>query len=798
MTLPHDIRIALRGLRRTPAFAVTVVTILGLGIGTAVAMFTVFRAVLLERLPVRDAERLVVLTTFKDPAVEFGLQMQDLKQIRSVSRTLQDVAGYAHWGATPSPLLDADRAIVLNRVITSERFFDVLGTRPLLGRLLRPADAEPGAALVMVLSYKAWRKTFGGDLNIVGRHLTEPYDQVSYTIVGITPPGLDYPAGADFWIPPWPNSGGQSIIAVARLAPGANAATAPTELFSIKRRLSPEIDLRGARAIPFTQAVLGDVRPVLGVLTAAVALLLLIACVNVGNLLLLRSGARSQEFAVRRALGASYGDLVRQLLLESGLLAVGGGALGLIWAAAVLRILIAFAPPQLPRTDVIRVSGTPFVAALGVTCVAVLIFGLVPSLMAARGNVATTLRVDTRSGRDSKGRRRIRHVLVASQTTLALIMLAGGVLLARSLARLERIDLGYDANHLAFFSVSWPAQQLQLAPGPKLFPMGEELTRRWRAIPGVVAVTPTMFQPLLGANIFLGKLNLEGQTPAERDASALIPVEVGGDEYFRTFGIPIRRGRSFVAADREDAPLVAVVSEGVARRTWPGQDAIGKRIQFWGPDSTSWRTVVGVAGDAHLRVFRELTPEIYVPWRQSTFWQNSFALRTAGSLTSLLPAIRREMRAVNPQLALWYAEPMSALLDAPLAQPRMSALLMSAFGAAALLLAALGLYGLMASMVRERTREIGVRMALGATPERVRRDILRHAMITCGSGALVGVAGALALSRLLASQLFQVSPTDPVALIAACALLLAVALIAAYLPARRATRIDPARALRAD
>jgi putative ABC transport system permease protein len=792
----QDLRIALRGFRRTPAFAITVLVILGLGIGTAVAMFTVFRAVLLERLPVRDPERIVVLTTFKDPAVEFGLQMKDLKQIRSASRTLQDVAGYAHWGAAPSPLLDADRAVVLNRVITSERFFDVLGARPLLGRLLRPVDAEPGAALVMVLSYKAWQKTFGGDVNIIGRHLIEPYERVPYTIVGVTPPGLDYPAGADYWIPPWPNSGGQSVIAVARLAPGATLAAAQSELFSIKKNLSPELNLHGARAIAFSQAVLGNIRPVLGLLTTAVGLLLLIACVNVGNLLLLRAGARRQEIAVRRALGASYGDLVRQLLLESGLLAVGGGALGLVWAEAVLRLLVAFAPPQLPRTDVIRVSGTPVVAALGITCVAVLLFGLVPALMAARGNVATTLRFDARSGGDSRFRGRIRHVLVALQTTLALIMLAGGVVLARSLARLERLDLGYDANHLAFFSVSWPA--LRLGVGPKLFPMGDELTRRWRAIPGVVAVTPTMFQPFLGANIFLGKLNLEGQTPAERDASALIPVEVGGEDYFRTFGIPIRRGRSFVATDREDGPLVAVVSEEVARRTWPGEDPIGKRIQFWGPDSTSWRTVIGVAGNAHLRIFREMTPEIYVPWRQSTSWQNSFALRTSGSLTSVLPAVRREMRAVDPQLALWYAEPMSALLDAPLAQPRMSTLVMSAFGLAALVLAALGLYGLMASIVRERTREIGVRMALGATPERVRRDVLRQALATCGTGALLGIIGSLALSRLLASQLFEVSPTDPMALAGACTILLTVALVAAYLPARRATKIDPARALRSE
>lgn len=792
----RDVRIGLRGLRRTPTFTVAAVLVLGFGIGTAIAMLTVFRAVLVERLPVRDPDNIVVITTYKDPAVEFGLVLSDLKPIRESSRTMRDIAGYAHWGATAAPLLDGDRSVVLNRVIATGTFFDVLGARPWLGRFLRADDDLPGAPPVIVLSYSVWRRSFGGDPAIVGHHLVEPYQQKSYTIVGVAPPGLDYPAGVGFWMQPWAGSENLSIISVARLAPGATPAAARSEVFAIANRIMPELHLVGAKSVGFTQAMLGDVRPVLIVLTTAVGLLLLIACVNVGNLLVLRAGSRARELAIRRALGATYGDVVRQLLVESVLLAVGGGALGLLLAEGLLRVLIVLAPAQLPRADVIQLAGAPIVVAIAITLLAVTFFGVVPALLAARTNVAMALRLDARSGRDSAGRRRVRQVLVASQTALALIMLAGGVLLARSLARLEGLDLGYRPEHLTILGASWPAMKYDSTE--KLYPLGEELTRRWRAIPGVTGVTPVLIPPLLGPNIWLGRVDLEGQSETERAANPIVPVESGGNEYFQTFGIPIRRGRGFVDADRENAPLVAVVSETVARRLWPNEDPVGKRIHYWWPDTTAWRTVVGVAGDTHLRSLREATPAVYVPWRQAQGWQLDFAVRTSGALTQVLPAIRRELRAVEPRLALWYIEPMDDLLAAPLAQPRMSALLMSAFGGAALLLAAIGLYGLMASVVREQTREIGIRMALGAAPERLRREVLRQALVVSGVGAAVGVVVALATSRLLAALLFEVSPTDPVALVVACVVLMTVALLAAYVPARWATKVDPASALRAD
>lgn len=790
--IARDFRTAVRGLRRTPTFSVTAVLILALGIGMAVAMFTVFDAVLVRQLPVQQPDRLVVLWTYQDPAVELSIGRKTFEQIRPGTRTLREVAGVVHWGATPAPLVDGERSVVLNRALVTGNFFDVLGARAALGRLLRPEDDVPGAPRVIVLSYAAWQSQFGGDSAVIGRRLIEPYGQTPHTIVGVAPPGLDYPAGAGYWVPPWP--GEMQMTVVARLAPNATAEDARFEFFSMAQRLAPDWHFVGAQVVPFPEAVTGRVRPVLIVLTAAVALLLLIACVNVGNLLLLRAAMREREIAIRRALGASQGDVVRQLLVESGILAAAGGVLGLLAAKVLLRVILVVAPERLPRVDVIRLAGAPLVIAVAVTLVAVLVFGVAPALLAARGTVATTLRLDARSGSGTRQRRQLRHALVASQVALALIMLAGAGLLARSLDRLQRVALGYTADHLSFLELAYPAAQYDSS---RLATLGDQLASRLRAIPGVTALTPVLLPPFLGANVFRGRLDIEGQSPAEAEANPLVPLEVGGPDYFRTIGIPLLRGRGFLDSDRAEGPLVAVVSEAVARRVWPNENPIGKRIRYWGADSATWRTVVGVAGDIRYRSLREPNPSVYVPWRQG-YWQGGFAIRTTGSLAAVLPALRREIRVVDPQLSLWHARTMDDLLAGPLAQPRLSAMLLSGFGLAALLLAAVGLYGVMASAVREQTRELGIRMALGATAGRVRRDVLGHALGVTVVGAAIGVAGALASSRLFTALLFEVSPTDPVTLAGVCALLVGVGGAAAYLPARRATKVDPARALRAD
>jgi predicted permease len=488
-------------------------------------------------------------------------------------------------------------------------------------------------------------------------------------------------------------------------------------------------------------------------------------------------------------------------VVESGLLGIAGGALGLACATALLRVLLAFAPPKLPRTDVIQVGGTPLAIAVAVTLAAVLIFGVIPALVASRGQHASPLRFDGRGGTETRARRRVRQALVGSQVALALVLVAAAGLLGRSLDRLQRIALGYTPDRLAILSVSVPPSEYNDSAGTfdpvKMNDLGDRLLEALGAVPGVTALSPVLIPPFLGTNVFIGRLDLEGQTPDEMKANTFAPLETGGPEYFRALGIPIRRGRGFAEGDRETAPMVAVVSEAIARRLWPNEDPIGKRIHFWGPDSTTWRTVVGVAGDIRYRSLRESSPSVYLPWRQA-YWQGSFAVRTSAGLSDVLPALRRATSEVNPQIAIWQADTMDDLLAAPLAQPRLSAMLLAAFALVSMLLAAIGLYGVMASAVRGSTRELGVRAALGASPERLRRAVLGQALGIAGAGTLVGLIAALATSRLLTTLLFEVSPADPVTLVGAAAILLVVALVAAYVPARQATGVDPVEALRAD
>ena len=802
--LKHELRIALRGFRRTPSFTITAILILAVGIGMAVAMFTVYDAVLVRNLPVRDQDRIVELYTYQaDPKTDYYLLRSDLREFASGrgSRTMQDVAGVVHWGAPGAPLLDGDRPLVINRTTVTGNFFDVIGARPLLGRFLQPNDEAPGAAPVLVVSYGTWMKDFGGDPAIVGRRLLEPYLRQSYEIVGVAPPGLEYPSGVGVWMPNWQPSDNLSVIALARLKPGAGVRAAQAEFFATLDRLHPERKYVGVHAQTLTQAIVGDVRPVLIVLAAAVGLLLLIACVNVGNLLLLRATARARELSIRRALGASLGDIARQLVVESGLLGVAGGALGLLTASALIEALLAVAPPKLPRIDDIAVTGAPLTIALVVTIGAVLIFGIVPALVGSRGELASPLRFDARAGRTTRAGRRTRSVLVALQVALALIMLVGAGLLVRSLERLQSLTLGYNPEHLALVSVSFSPDEYKDAKGgvdqKKLNMLGEQLLPRWRAIPGVMAVTPALVPPFLGAGIFTGPMFKEGLTAEERKNSPMVPVEVGGAEYFRAMGIPILRGRGFTDGDRENAQQVAVVSETIAKRYWPNEDPIGKRIRYWSADTTALRTIVGIAGDIHWRSLREATPTIYLPWQQS-YWQGSFAVRTSGDLAAVLPAIRRVTRELNPILTVWEAKPLDDLLATPMAQPRMGALLLGAFALVSMLLAAVGLYGVMSSVVGATTRELGVRAALGASPERLRRAVIGQALGMAGAGAAAGLVVALAGARLLSTLLFEVSPTDPASIAASVLVLLFVAIVAAYIPARRATRIDPVDALRSD
>ena len=795
----NNLRIALRALRRSPTFTATAVLILGLGIGMAVAMFTVADTVLLRPLPVRDQER-IVLPRIVDPrGVDLVVAPTELDELRRESRTMSAIAGEAHQGAFGTVLLDGDRSLVLRAAWVTGNFFDVLGARPALGRLFRSEDESLTEPSVLVLSYDTWQRRFAGDSGVLGRQLTNPYTRRRHTIVGVAPAGLAYPTGAEYWSP-LVYGGGLDVV--ARLAPTATPAAARAEFLSTMREMYRKQHARdrevvaGARIRTFSQAVLGDVRPVLQVLTAAVALLLVLACVNVGSLVLLRVATRTHELAVRRSLGATTRDVARLLLVETGALAAVGGSLGFFIAVALLRLLLVLDPAGLPRTDLIRLANAPLAAAVGMTLLAVVLVGVLPALAAAQTSLASPLRIDARSGSETRARKRVRRWFVAVQVALAVVVLAGAGLLARSLDGLLRIDLGYRADRLSLLWLTVPVSRADAEA--KFGALLDRIPPALRALPGVTAITPVEAQPFFGPQIFNAPWEVEGRSSSEASENPRIPIEAGGPEYFRTLEIPLLRGRGFLDTDRENAPNVAVVSEAAARLLQLGADPIGQRIRMASDTSAgAWRTVVGIAGDIHFRSLREATPTIYLPSRQY-FSQGLFAVRTIGPLGGLLPAMRRAVHDADPEADIVRTETMEDLLADQRALPRLSTQLMSGFGLVAMLLAAVGLYGLMASVVREQTREIGVRMALGATPGRLRRDVLGAALSLTSVGAGVGLVVALLSSRLLTALLFQVSPTDPIALAGACVVLLGVGVGAAFLPACRAMRTDPAQALRVE
>jgi putative ABC transport system permease protein len=809
--LRSDIRLALRGFRRTPGFFATAVIILGVGIGASAAMFAVFRTVLVKTLPVRDQDRIVVMWTYRTPGSDYAPDPKLLAPFRQSSRTLSGFAGVVHWGATTAPFSIGDRTFAMKQGMVTANFFDVLEARPLLGSFFHRDDEESAFAPLgvddrsvqrkIVIAYDAWRKQLGGDSSVIGKQVVDPATKWTYTIVGVAPPGLAYPAGVDFWIPMrggWTAT--NSVFVVGRLAPGATLAGARAEYIAFTERADPNYKITGAHAATFTETIVGNVRPVLGILIAAVALLLLIACLNVGNLLLFRASGRTREFAVRRALGARFSDIAWQLLVESALLAAAGGFLGLLLATTLIRNAGLIAPHNLPRLDEVRLASAPIVPAIAVTAITVLLFGVLPTLLIAGGNVASPLRLGARTGHESRGRRLVRHTLVASQIALALVMLAGAALLARSLGRLQGDDIGFDHEHV--MAVSFTPDWARDTTPKMITDVAQRIERRLATIPGIISSTPIVVPPMVGTGVWQVRFTKSGQSSDEAASNATTSGDVIGPGYFRTFGIPIVRGRGFTDADDGSAPLVMIVNESFARLYWPNEDALGKQLQMPAAGGAvvggnGWRTVVGVAKDAHIRVLRESSPIAYLPVGQGV-WQGYFAIRSTEPPAALTPMIRSAVAEVAPTTKLYDLRSMDDVLAPSLAEPRLGTMLMTSFGLVALLLAAIGLYGVMASLVRDQTREIGIRIALGASVGRVRSEVLRRAGIVAGVGVAAGLAGALATSRVLSTLLFGVSPADPVSLGGACLVLLLVAALAAYIPARRATRVDPVQALRAE
>ena len=804
----RDVRHAVRSLRRTPGFTIAVLALLALGIGMSTAMFTVFKTVLVDRLPIADQERVVIMHPLDRSGRHLDVPGTYLPEIAQLGRIFRGVTGVYHL-VRPQPFMNGSDVVVLNLAGATANFFELLGTRPALGRMLRADDGRAGAPLAVVLSYTTWRRKFGDDPSVIGRSLVIPSTQQHVRIVGVAPAGFAYPSTADAWIAMPPSSSSAQVDIIARLAPNVSILTARDALLALTQRVIPftrdstvsraaSWEITGMAAQSFADTVLGGSRAAVIALTIAVALLLVIACVNIGNLSLVRLLGRVREIAVRRAIGARSIDVVRLFAVENALLGVLGGALGLLTALVALQLVRAAAPPQVPRIDALGSLGPPLAVAVGVTVVALLVFGVLPSLVASRIQSYGVLRSDSRSGAESRSSRHARQWLVAMQIALAIVVLNGAGLLVRTVARLESVDTGYRAEHLSL--LAFTASPNAIPAGTAGGGPGKELIRRLEATPGVVGATPILSEPFIGQSLFILKLARADQPVSEWSQNPFVPFEFVGTHYFRTLAILIRRGRGFTDADRAGSERVVIVNETLARQLWPDEDPLGKRlVQVTGHVGDSTFTVVGVASDTRYRELETVGPVAYFAWDQvAGDFPDLVAVRTTRPLAAVLPALRAASQDVNSALVVWKAETMDELLDAPLAQPRLSALLLSGFSAVALLLSAIGLYGVIAANVRRQTHEIGVRLALGAMPGNIRQLVLVQVVGLVGAGVVAGLAGALGVSRLVRSLLFQVSPTDPLTLGGVCLLLLAVATLASYLPARRAARIDPVEALRAD
>ncbi len=803
----QSVRVVLRSLRRTPGFAVTVVFTLALGIGLSVAVFTVAEALLLRKLPFRDQDRLVVLwgQGADRSFTHWPLSLDRARGFARDTRTLERAAFATYEGAWPIPIRDGERISRLRQALVSGEFFDVLGGQPILGRALRAEDDVIGAAPVVVLSHTAWQRHFGGSADVLGRQIVVHGNGVAYNIVGVMPQGFDYPRGADFWaalVPVRTTPGTDSTFAdvdlVGRLRPSATTIAAREELTAYFGRNGDSPWARSLQGVatPLPRLILGDTKPAVIAFAVAALLLLVITCVNVANLLLVRGLARTREIAVRSALGAGRGRVIARLLAENAVLAIAGGALGLAVATVAVRIFASFAPVGLPRLDEIQVNGTALAGALGLTAAAMLLFGLAPAIMTSKVDLQQVLRSGTRQSM-SRGSRLATEALVIGQVALAVLILSAAGLITRSLIRLERAELSFEPSHLLIGELAFKYDQIDTPE--KGLALLDRLLSVVRAVPGVEAVSPVVAIPFSGSGGWDIGLMAEGQSADEAARNPVLNMDVVVPDYFTTFGMTLVRGRGFTDQDREGAPAVLVISQSAARRYWPGADPIGKRL-VTDTKSGQTATVVGVVPDTRYRDLRNARPSVYFPLRQSPFPYAplTLAIRTRGAPADLVPAIQRGIASIDSGLGLASAAPFETYLDGPLAQPRLNALLLAVFAGAAMTLAAIGLFGVMATMVGQRTHEFGVRMALGATGDKLRGMVMRRGLALATAGMVTGLLGALLANRLLLALLYQVSPTDPVTLAVVTALLLGIAALASIVPARSSTRIDPVQALRAE
>jgi putative ABC transport system permease protein len=812
-TIFQDLRYGIRMLAKNPGFTFVAVLTLALGIGANSAIFSVVNAVLLRSLPYRDPNRLVLASYYRENVGGYAWGA-DLLEWRDQAKVFEQIAAYRFDDVDLTGSSEPER-LTAGRI--SADLFPMLGVAPVVGRAFTPAEDMDGSAPVVILSDSLWRRRFGGNPQVIGQALT--LGGQSRTVIGIMPPGFWFPEEADLWLPLALNAAQQlsrqvrtRLSVLARLKPGVTPEAARADLSVILERQRQAFPgyysfvnhVREVRVVRLSERLVGNVRWALLVLFGAVTFVLLIACANVANLLLARSAARQREMAIRTAVGAGRLRLVRQLLTESLLLSVAGGAAGLITAKWGIKLLVAVSPAGIARIEESNVDGR----VLGFTCVVVVVVGLIagvfPALQASKTDVQETLKTRSTAGGAQLGRGGVRRglpALMVAELALALVLLVGAGLMIKSFVRLLAVPKGFNPDGVLTLFLN-PSLAKYPQASPQLVAYFRELLARVQALPGVQSACLTDFLPLTGPRT-LRPLRIEGR-PYEPGKAPLISMNHISPDYFQTMGIPIRAGRLFTAQDGPEAPKVIIINETLARRFFAGENPIGHRL-FSEPNQM---TIVGVAGDTHNRgLDQEVQPEVYSPYVQDLKEMGGMRLVVRASsgqnnptnpsvLSSLATSIRNQVRAIEPNEPVNQIITMDELLSNSVAGRRFQMLLLGIFAAVALVIATVGIYGVISYAVSQQTHEIGIRMALGAQANDVLRMVVWRGMSLTLIGVALGVAAALALTRVMKTLLFEVSATDPATFALIALLLLGVALIASYIPARHATKVDPLRALR--
>ncbi|HJQ25195.1 MAG TPA: ABC transporter permease [Blastocatellia bacterium] len=813
-TILQDLRYGARVLMKKPGFTFIAVLTLALGIGATTAIFSVVNGVLLRPLDYQEPQQIVTLLSQGRGPVSPA----NFLDLRTASQSFTQMAAAEAWGGT---LSSQDRPEEVAGLRMGDGLFQLLGVQPLLGRTLEAEDFQPGRDHVLVLSHKLWQRAFGGDPGIIGQ--TVPLSGESYTVVGVMPPQFQFPpfwsTRAEMWAPLDLSRratvrNGSSLRVFARLKPGVRLAEAQAEIAAVNAQLTetyPEVNAGlDIRVDPLNDKVVGNVRPALLILSGAVGFVLLIACANVACLLLARAAGRQKEIAVRTALGASRRRIVRQLLTESLLLSLCGAAVGIllaVWGVDVLKALLAGNSTsftvRLPRLSEIKIDGAVFAFTILVTIATGLLFGLAPALGASKPDLNEALKEGGRSA--TSGRRRLRESLVVAELALALVMLVGAGLLMNSFLKLQAVEPGFNPRNLLTMTVSLTGAPRYTGPSREAF--YHRLSEQLAALPGVESASAINHLPLAG-DVWGRSLTIEGRPLPPPGQRAGTIWRVSRPDYFRTMGIPLIAGRDFNDRDSTDAPGVVILNETAARRYWPDADPVGQRITLDDPgsSSTQWLTIVGIAKNVKQESWTsEPSNEVYTPFQQSAgFYANSarqftsmtLVVRTSVEPGSLASAAQAMVREIDPNLPVSNVVSMEEVIANALWQPRFNLQLIGVFAGVALLLAGVGLYGVMSYSVAQRTQEVGLRMALGAQSGDVIRMIVGQGMKLALAGMALGLVAAVALTRVMTGLLFGVSATDPATFVIVSLILAGVALGACFVPARRATRVDPMVALR--